>query len=40
VLDRCEQLRAETRGYFDARAGGALDPSGLVKAGRRSACSP
>ena len=31
VLGRCERLRRETRGYFDARAGGALDPSGLVK---------
>jgi thiamine biosynthesis lipoprotein len=43
VLGRCERLRAETGGYFDARAagaafagadrlpGGALDPSGLVK---------
>jgi thiamine biosynthesis lipoprotein len=33
VLDRCEWLRAETGGYFDARAAapGRLDPSGLVK---------
>jgi thiamine biosynthesis lipoprotein len=31
VLERCERLRARTGGYFDARAGGALDPSGLVK---------
>ena len=31
VLERCEQLREETRGYFDARASGSLDPSGLVK---------
>jgi len=31
VLDRCEALRTETGGYFDARARGALDPSGLVK---------
>jgi thiamine biosynthesis lipoprotein len=31
VLDRCEQLRAETGGYFDVTAGGTLDPSGLVK---------
>ena len=30
VLERCEALRAETGGYFDARVGG-LDPSGLVK---------
>jgi thiamine biosynthesis lipoprotein len=35
VLERCEQLRFETNGYFDIRAtGGAdggIDPSGLVK---------
>ena len=33
VLARCEELRRETGGYFDPRAGpdGALDPSGLVK---------
>jgi Membrane-associated lipoprotein involved in thiamine biosynthesis len=33
VLQRCEELRVMTDGYFDARAGtdGALDPSGLVK---------
>jgi thiamine biosynthesis lipoprotein len=31
VLHRCDQLRLETRGYFDARAPGRLDPSGLVK---------
>ncbi len=31
VLDRCAELRVETRGYFDARATGRLDPSGLVK---------
>ena len=31
VLDRCEELRGETGGYFDAHAGGTLDPSGLVK---------
>jgi thiamine biosynthesis lipoprotein len=31
VLARCEALRAETGGYFDARATGTLDPSGLVK---------
>jgi thiamine biosynthesis lipoprotein len=31
VLARCEQLRLRTGGYFDARAGGRLDPSGLVK---------
>jgi thiamine biosynthesis lipoprotein len=33
VLERCEELRLTTNGYFDIRAGtgGALDPSGLVK---------
>jgi thiamine biosynthesis lipoprotein len=33
VLDRCEELRLMTDGYFDVRAGtgGAFDPSGLVK---------
>jgi thiamine biosynthesis lipoprotein len=31
VLDRCDELRIETRGYFDMRAGGRLDPSGVVK---------
>ena len=33
VLERCERLRVETNGYFDARAAsaGSLDPSGLVK---------
>jgi thiamine biosynthesis lipoprotein len=33
VLDRCERLRAETDGFFDARApfGGPVDPTGLVK---------
>ncbi len=31
VLQRCARLRARTGGYFDARAGGVLDPSGLVK---------
>ena len=31
VLAQCEALRVETRGYFDARAGERLDPSGLVK---------
>jgi thiamine biosynthesis lipoprotein len=33
VLDRCEELRQETKGYFDARpaSASALDPSGLVK---------
>lgn len=31
VLERCAQLKEETRGYFDAYAGGTLDPSGLVK---------
>jgi thiamine biosynthesis lipoprotein len=33
VLARCEELRVETGGYFDAAAGtaGKLDPAGLVK---------
>jgi thiamine biosynthesis lipoprotein len=41
VLDRCERLRAQTRGYFDIRVGpgsvggvfgdASVDPSGLVK---------
>ena len=31
VLTRCLALRRETGGYFDVRAGGRLDPSGLVK---------
>jgi FAD:protein FMN transferase len=31
VLERCEALRVETGGFFDARAGGRLDPSGYVK---------
>ena len=31
VLARGERLRARTGGYFDARAAGRLDPSGLVK---------
>lgn len=31
ILDRCEQLRRDTDGYFSAYADGALDPSGLVK---------
>jgi thiamine biosynthesis lipoprotein len=31
VLARCEALRVETGGAFDARAGGALDPSAFVK---------
>jgi thiamine biosynthesis lipoprotein len=33
VLERCEELRRETGGYFDVRAtfDGQLDPSGLVK---------
>jgi thiamine biosynthesis lipoprotein len=33
VLDRCEQLRLETDGYFDVRAASrdVVDPSGLVK---------
>lgn len=31
VLARCEELRSETAGYFDAWATGSLDPSALVK---------
>jgi FAD:protein FMN transferase len=31
VRARCEALRVETGGLFDARAGGRLDPSGYVK---------
>jgi thiamine biosynthesis lipoprotein len=33
VLERCEELRGETRGYFDIRAASSsgLDPSGYVK---------
>ncbi|WP_229069449.1 FAD:protein FMN transferase [Actinoplanes sp. DH11] len=31
VLDRCADLWRETDGYFDAYAGGQLDPSGYVK---------
>jgi thiamine biosynthesis lipoprotein len=31
VLERCEALRSQTGGYFDARYAGALDPSGYVK---------
>ncbi len=32
VLARCERLRLQTRGYFDARFGGdRVDPSGFVK---------
>jgi FAD:protein FMN transferase len=31
ILLVCEELRAATHGYFDARATGGLDPSGLVK---------
>jgi thiamine biosynthesis lipoprotein len=31
VLERCAALRVETRGAFDERAGGRLDPSALVK---------
>jgi thiamine biosynthesis lipoprotein len=31
VLAHCERLRVATGGYFDARACGRLDPSGLVK---------
>jgi FAD:protein FMN transferase len=31
VLDRCEELRRRTHGWFDVRATGRLDPSGFVK---------
>jgi thiamine biosynthesis lipoprotein len=31
VIDRCERLREETGGYFDAYATGPFDPSALVK---------
>ena len=31
VIDRCERLRRETGGYFDAYAQGPFDPSALVK---------
>jgi FAD:protein FMN transferase len=33
VLERCDELRAETRGFFEARAvsSSIIDPSGLVK---------
>lgn len=31
VLSRCAELERETSGYFHVRAGGRLDPSGLVK---------
>jgi thiamine biosynthesis lipoprotein len=31
VLERCEELREETNGFFDTRAAGSFDPSGLVK---------
>jgi thiamine biosynthesis lipoprotein len=31
VIDRCELLRAETGGFFDAHATGSFDPSALVK---------
>ena len=33
ILERCEELRVETGGFFDMRAGASrdLDPSGLVK---------
>lgn len=31
VLERCDELRDVTNGYFDARFGGRLDPAGFVK---------
>ncbi len=30
VLERCMELHVETRGFFDVRATGKLDPSALV----------
>jgi thiamine biosynthesis lipoprotein ApbE len=40
ILERCEELRVETGGYFDARHGGTLDPSGLVKGWAATCASP
>jgi FAD:protein FMN transferase len=31
IIDRCERLKQETGGFFDAHASGAFDPSALVK---------
>jgi FAD:protein FMN transferase len=31
ILSLCERLRVETEGFFDGRATGRLDPSGVVK---------
>ena len=31
ILELCDELRLATDGYFDAHAGGLLDPSGVVK---------
>ena len=31
VLDLCEQTKQETKGYFDIKHNGVLDPSGIVK---------
>ena len=31
IIDRCDRLKAETGGYFDAYARGTFDPSALVK---------
>lgn len=31
ILSLCEELKRDTAGYFDARAGDHLDPSGVVK---------
>jgi thiamine biosynthesis lipoprotein len=31
IVDRCERLRRETGGFFDAYANGSFDPSALVK---------
>jgi thiamine biosynthesis lipoprotein len=37
VLERCEELRRQTDGHFDSRAGARLDPSGYMK-GRAVDC--
>ena len=37
VLERCEELREETDGYFDAYASRSLDPPGSSRAGRSTA---
>ena len=37
VIDLCVAVEAETEGYFSPLYRGALDPAGLVRAGRSSA---